>query len=567
LDVTVHAASDLKVLGRASTSDPSTDITKLTNKLAVELLRVRWDSRRPAGDPAMLATPSLPALRAYLDGELAVAAGRFRAAAEAFQRALRADSTFWLAYWRHMYALGYHGEAVDSAVVAAVITHRASFPEADRKLVEVGLVDSQRERIERLRDITRQHPNYWQAWFDLGDRITHHGPLLGIPLDQARAALRRTVALNPYFVPAWQHLFWAAIMARDTAESGLLLAKLVALQTDTVFGEQPELRLLDYYRYLDRLAHTGGRPDHAEAEIGARVLSSLVLPEPERLAATFTDWGFFRAQLDLSRRVRERAPGAIAAAHTWGAALAWAGRGAWDSALVSARQYARVTDQAAGAQRAFGLAVVGAWLRELPPEAAHSLKASVLRSSSLTTDETRAETAWLSGLLACAEGDAVTLRNNREFLERSAAPSSRALARSLSGFERMLAGKPDEASRLLAELEWQNADRGWHLSFGAAHPFVVAVNRIAASRQLLLSGDTTEATRLLLLHETNLSSALQPAPAINVLLGSSSLHWLADIAEARGDALRAQALRARALEQHDLSAGRSAGVSACAHGG
>ena len=52
------------------------------------------------------ATPSLPALRAFLNGERLIAGGRWRAAADAFQLATAIDSTFWLAYWRYAFARG-----------------------------------------------------------------------------------------------------------------------------------------------------------------------------------------------------------------------------------------------------------------------------------------------------------------------------------------------------------------------------------------------------------------------------------------------------------------------------
>src|SRR5690606_18698220 len=59
-----------------------------------------------------------------------------------------------------------------------------------------------------------------------------------------------------------------------------------------------DLQTLDYYRYMDRLARTGGEPDPAEAEIGAGVLAgytgpiaherivvSLLKPRPSRCSS------------------------------------------------------------------------------------------------------------------------------------------------------------------------------------------------------------------------------------------------------------------------------------------
>jgi hypothetical protein len=419
-------------------------------------------------------------------------------------------------------------------------------------LVDALLVKRQSERIDRLRAITRSHPNYWPAWFELGDRLAHHGTYLGVPLDEARAALRRTTALNPRFVPAWQHLFWSAITARDTIESGRALQRLGQMRADSALADEPDLQLFDYYRYLDRLARTHGRPDPNEAEIGARVLSSIASAQPERLAATFTDFGFHRAQLDLSRRVAERASPATAAAHVWGAALAWAGRGGWDSAAVYVTRYARITGQPAGPLRAYGLGVMGMFAGSFPASSIGPLRQMALRSKEAGTESGRAELAWLDGLLACVAGDQGTLRQKREALDRSSVGSAPALARSLRAFELIAAGDSRPGARALMDLESENADASWDFRFGAAHPLVSAVNRLAAARLSLEEGDTAAAAQLLHLHESNLPTSLQPLPAILAVAGSASLSELANVARAQGDSTRARTLRDRARAEHDI---------------
>lgn len=378
--------------------------------------------------------------------------------------------------------------------------------------------------------------------------------LLGQTFDEARSALERTVELNPRFVPAWEHLFWIALHARDTASSGRSLARLDDLRLDSLLQDEWDLETLDYYRYLDHLARSGGEPRRADAEIGAHVLTSYNGPlEPERIATSLTNYGFHRAQIDLARRVQERAAAPrVLAAQTWATALAWAGRGAWDSAFASLRHYARITEHPRGPLRSFGIAATGAWLGALHPDSALAVRQAAIRSGPAQTPEGAAEIAWLDGLLACTRGDAAGLARQREKLAAAPAPGAPALARSLAAFEHALAGRRSQAARSLALLEWANADAAWAFRFGSRHPLLVAVNRLAAGQWLLETGDTAQAYRLLLVHETDLPGTLHPLPAVHLILGTLTLPELARIEDARGRPKRARHYRALFEERSDL---------------
>jgi hypothetical protein len=94
--------------------------------------------------------------------------------------------------------------------------------------------------------------------------------------------------------------------------------------------------------------------------------------------------------------------------------------------------------------------------------------------------------------------------------------------------------------------------RTWPSTHGARHPFVIGVNRLAASRWLLQSGDTAAAGSLLLLHQTDLPSTLHPLPAANIILGSYGLATLARVEARRGRSELAERYRRIAGEQADL---------------
>jgi tetratricopeptide (TPR) repeat protein len=416
-------------------------------------------------------------------------------------------------------------------------------------LIEAWLEDNVRRRVEQLRAITTRFPAYWAAWFALGDALTHHGSFLGHPLEESLAALQQATALYPNFVPAWEHYFWRAVYARDTTRTRVILDRLRTFPLDSANADRPDLETLTYYRYLDYLTRSGDQPLAAQSEIGVRVLSAWTGSVPaERLAANFSNYGFHRAQLDLSQRIVAANPQpAILAAHTWGMALARAGRGDWDSAFAAGRRYARMTALATGPLWAWGLAVTGAWLGHLDPDSALALRDIAAKSEHASSARGDAEVTWLDGILACTRGDAAELRAGRKRLEASKEGARPLLARSLAAFEAALSGRRADAARSLAALEWEMAEQSEERASGAYHPFFSAVNRLAAGHWLLEAGDTAQALRLLLLHESDLPASLHPLQSINIVLATAALPELARVEAARGQSERARQLRARLL--------------------
>ena len=114
VDLALHPANGGDAIAKVSVTAPADDITALTNAATWALLREIW---RKGGAPtpslASVTTRSIPALRAFLDGERQIVEGRWRTAPEAFERAFTEDSTFWLAYWRYAFARDYWSAGVD----------------------------------------------------------------------------------------------------------------------------------------------------------------------------------------------------------------------------------------------------------------------------------------------------------------------------------------------------------------------------------------------------------------------------------------------------------------------
>jgi TolB-like protein len=564
VDVTLRTQDSNEVIAQAGVTGARQNIAVLTDEIALAVLRQIW-RRGPAPVPSLAAitTRSVDALRAFLDGERAIAESRFYQAPADFERAISADSSFWFAYWRLWYARSWHGQRVDSTISSTVLAHLEELPEQDRPLVRSRMAASQRERKELLEQAVAAFPTYWPAWFDYADWLVHNGPYNGVPLDEARRALEHTVALNPDLVAAWTHLFWVAVYERDTALSDRIMAEFERLRVDSLRAGELRFDVLQYYGVLGGLVRSAGRPDPVRAESAARAIAGLRAPlAHESLSTGLHLYGFHTAQLDLLDRIAALRPAPdIAVAHQYGRAWSWAGRGAWDSALVAATRYAEGKRAGHVELLPAQIAVLGALFGALDPStAAERLRAARTLASGAPAP-IRSELAWLDGVAAHLRDDAEGIKAARVELARI---DDDVAAATLG---RSLAGLATEAADSLAELEWEGARAARQFGLGREHPYFSAVNRMLAAQWLLAAGDTATADALLLFHQ-----AVFPEPLRRMKDGNQALAPLADamrarIATAQGRFDAAARLYAHVLERMDAPAPALAAIVAEARAG
>ena len=507
VDLALHPANGGDPIAKVSVAAPAGDITALTNSATWALLREIW---RKGGAPtpslASVTTRSIPALRAFLDGERQIVEGRWRTAPEAFERAFTEDSTFWLAYWRYAFARDYWSAGVDPAIRAKYVQHRAQLPERDRLLIEAGMADSLSVRYERTKAAAGRFPNYWPAWWMLSERLAHDAPLAGTSSRDLRAALEYTLSLNPRMTSGWQHLFWEAMWERDTVLSRRVLDALTKLHYDSVSRGESGFDELAHFRYLDALARArdgGGPRDSSLAEPGIRLFVSMTGPiDPYRFALLAALYGFPREQVSFSRRVIARgAPPQMVTAQQLAIAVGQAARGSWDSSVVALDAFvARASDPRAALYR-YRVAVIGAWLGAIAPDSAARRRTAAVADSARLAPATRAEIAWLDGLLAFARQDSSALSSARRALATTDSVTAPMLDRSLAAFGHALAGDRGRAADSLEALEWERVERGWSRHRSDSHPFLTAIDRLAAGRWLRERGDAARAARLLTWHE------------------------------------------------------------------
>ena len=488
-----------EAIAHVSTAAAPEDLAGLTDSIAWSLLRQLANSRGvPVLGAGAVNTRSIPALRAYLEGEELAAAHRMRAAVAAYARAVAADSTFWLAHWRRDWARGFNSAVADTAPRSAYHDHLADLPEPDRLLIEARARRGLVERRLLLETVVTRFPEHVLAAFELAELQLQQSPFAGGTAAAAERPLRRAVSLDSAFVPAWDRLLWVAIAKRDTVLSGRVLDAMKRLRYDSTAVADEGFDIVRVYRYLDHLVRTNGVVDPPLADSIARSLSTGYRPSvngmPDRFQAGFARFEFPAARSDLSAR-QVRSGGAPPRFQWQVIAYSWATRGAWDSALVAMERavHDNVTTQAEVI--GYRLAVVGTWLGAVDPSVAAAWRARAMGTRGQLHAVFGAELAWLDGLFAATRRDASGVAAARSSLRRTGAPEVEMLDSSLAAFAYELAGDRPRALALLLALE---RDR---YRVDDVHAYLGGVHRLTASRWLAMSGDAAGAAQLLTWHE------------------------------------------------------------------
>src|SRR5262249_23058820 len=154
------------------------------------------------------------------------------------------------------------------------------------------------EHLALLRQITVRFPTYWPGWYDYANYMVHFTPYVGTQYEDARAALERTVQLNPGFVSAWEHLFWIAGVQRDTTRDHQALREVERVSSTTAYRLNPEL--ITMYRLGYALTPDGGTLTSTEVKQQAQSLAGYTGPRPPLLLGfDFIYPGFPRAQTQI----------------------------------------------------------------------------------------------------------------------------------------------------------------------------------------------------------------------------------------------------------------------------
>jgi tetratricopeptide (TPR) repeat protein len=248
------------VVGRASAQGSHADLSALVDRLVAQLLTASAGEEPQRLDA--LTSTSLPALRAYLEGQAAYRRGRYSDAIERFGRAIDLDSTFAIAGLGLSLADGWVGTGharERGRAVAWRWRHRLSPRDRALLTAHVGAAYPRpatiRERLTATEEALRLAPDRVELWYELGDLHYHFGRIIGSDAweTQAERALRRAVQSDSAFAAPIHHL--VGMYARQ--------ARLADLRSiiEATRGFGLEGATADYIRWRSAVALGTPRPD------------------------------------------------------------------------------------------------------------------------------------------------------------------------------------------------------------------------------------------------------------------------------------------------------------------
>ncbi len=505
VDLLSTASGDL--LAQATVTALPESLRAFTDSATRSILRQIWlrgQQPSPSLDAAVK-TPSIPALKAFLRGEGRIEQGDWGEAAQAYNEAVAADSSFWLAYWRLWYAKAWGADA-DTTLFAAVRAHRAELPDRERLLIEscTCVADSLQTAIRLAQQVTTRFPDDWFAWLFLGDYLVHAGPVLGYTAADARTALEHGLALKPGLVDGWDHLLKVSL-GKDTSATRLALHALDSLG----YGHNLSLAAGRDLAPQTRLFLELGRyPRPVPAALVDTVVRTIVQGDSAfghgMAANVFLLFGFPVTAVEIDRRVLAGGVAArFAPMYQRSLASSWAARGAWDSAYVVAGEMLSGGGEREVMNR-YRFAVFALWLGAgdrvavaIAGRAATQAVAGL--PADADADAERATLAWLNGLVAVTEGDRRGLTAARAAAQRIRVPAAAYIARTLRALALRFGGSAAQLGEALVA-----ADKGekWDESV-EMKPQVLSINRLAEADAFLAAGDTAQAQRLLVWHEAD----------------------------------------------------------------
>ncbi|MGH7557889.1 MAG: tetratricopeptide repeat protein, partial [Gemmatimonadota bacterium] len=243
----VYDTRDGASLGSGQVQGPADSVFALVDQLSIEVLKAVLEEDEedlPDVSLARVTTSSLPALKAYLEGEALYRRSEFDAAIVAYERAVQADTTFALAYYRIGIAYGW-AETASSARSGEALERAARYadrlPEREALLVQAGLAlhRGTLEGIEPMEMAVVRYPDDPEAWYMDGEMYVHFGEQALLPREGIERTFGQAIELDPRFGPAWIHYIEAAFLQH--ADSALA-AERVAAYTKLAAGSHTERR-------------------------------------------------------------------------------------------------------------------------------------------------------------------------------------------------------------------------------------------------------------------------------------------------------------------------------------
>jgi eukaryotic-like serine/threonine-protein kinase len=293
--------SGIELRGSRARMDELVDSLTLTVLREVGKTRVVGKGRLNA-----LGSTSLPAIKAFLQGEQYSRRGVWDSAQAEYERAIGWDTAFSLAYRGLGEALTWLPEVANADSLAAVYHIRAggrlgglaardslhiTLDSIWSELSVAGAPDwpAQRRVLDAAAELVRRYPEDPEAWYRLGEARYHIGTPVAASEEEALEAFDAAIARDSAFGPAYEHTVALALSLRGRAEAahyavlyrqigassgGTALVAELLERKDAAAGLPELLRtrpFMDLYDAATVLAHAADR-----AEVVVALLSAML---------------------------------------------------------------------------------------------------------------------------------------------------------------------------------------------------------------------------------------------------------------------------------------------------
>jgi serine/threonine-protein kinase len=199
-----------KTVGPVQVDGPPDSVLALADRLGMQTLALIFEkdpSQVPTVNLAAITTPSLVALKAYLDGDEQYRRSEFRAASEAWERAARADSQFALAYLGLSDSYSWYDFDAFQRNTKRAHELAARLPEREAAKVRMRWARYVQDpgALAMIREVIRRYPDAADAWYELGEVYFHDATAMEGP-GESEAAFRKAAELQPTMAPYRVHL-------------------------------------------------------------------------------------------------------------------------------------------------------------------------------------------------------------------------------------------------------------------------------------------------------------------------------------------------------------------------
>ena len=287
-----------RVLGDVERRDALSRMDRLSDSLTIGLLRELGKTRALGGaQMSSVGTSSLPALKAFLQGQQFFRHSAWDSAVTYYDRAIANDSTFSIALALDGNTRGWMRGTADSGMIS-FMTRAARFNHGlaprDSLLVEAGSqfallgaagngpppFAAQRKLFATLHEALRRYPTDPVVWYTLGDAQYHWGwgAEVGVPEREVVRSFDRAIALDSAFTPAYIHAIEMAFRYGTPNGRRYLAAYLAQNPTDV---DAEGMRL------VSRLAD----PAQAQTAETQAILDTASVAQLQHAAAAMTEWG------------------------------------------------------------------------------------------------------------------------------------------------------------------------------------------------------------------------------------------------------------------------------------